>query len=185
MNFTLGFPPHQTLLLIIDVQEKLVKAMTDFDACRKRLLQAVRAAAELGVEIMVSEQYPDGLGGTIPELREALPPQTPTHAKTAFSCWGCPPLAAAMQAGGWRCLVLAGMETHVCVQQTALGALKRGSRVAVLADAVISRDENNRRPALELMRHEGAVITTVEAMVFDWMIDASHPRFKAVSKLFR
>lgn len=182
---TLGFPLHRSALLVIDAQERLARAMSDFAACEKAIHNVICAAAELKVDILVTEQYPSGLGSTVPNIAAVLPPNAPVIAKTSFSCLGCNEVTAALQARGPECLVLSGVETHVCVQQTALAAAARGLRVAVLADAVTSRHSTDKDIALELMRRHGVLVTTVEALVFDWLEDASHPSFKTVSRLFR
>lgn len=173
-------------LVLIDAQEKLCRAMADFEnTTAPKISQILEAAHLLGVGTMVTEQYPKGLGATLPAIKNVLSPITPIIEKTSFSCWGSAGFRKAVQAIRPRYLILIGMETHVCVQQTALDALEEGYRVIVAADAVCSRHPEDRATALAYMRARGITVTTVEAIVFDWMRDANHPKFKEISKLFR
>jgi len=182
---TLAAPLEYTVLVVIDIQERLAAAMGDFAERGPAMVRAIRAAALLGIDVVVTEQYPRGLGPTVADVAEALPPGTPRFEKTAFSCWGCIDFAAAVQASAPETLVLVGMETHVCVQQTALQAIDRGHSVVLLADAVCSRHAIDRETALALMRARGVTIATVEALAFDWLTDSRHPAFKQVSALFK
>jgi hypothetical protein len=173
-------------LVLIDAQERLCNAMEDFDRTTGRKIeQIIRAARILGVGTVVTEQYPKGLGPTVEHIREALSPVTPVIAKTSFSCWGCDSFRNAVQTIRPRTLVLAGMETHVCVQQTAIAALDEGYGVVVLADAVCSRNDYDKAIALALLRERGVTVTTVEAVVFDWIGDSQAEKFKEVSRLFK
>ena len=183
--YTLSRKDLSTLILI-DAQEKLCKAMKDFETTTSRkIVQIVNASRQLGVGTIVTEQYPQGLGETIAPIKGVLSPVTPVIEKNSFSCWGCEAFRNAVQAIRPRTLILAGMETHVCVQQTALEALGEGYRVVVLADAVCSRCDYDKAISLALLRERGVTVTTVEALVFDWLQDAGNPKFKDVSKLFR
>ena len=177
--------PDESLLVVIDVQERLCRAMPDFEAGKPRLLQGLRAAGLLSVPVVVTEQYPKGLGPTDPEVKEACPTGSAVYEKTTFSCWGSAEFASAVVTRAPRTLVLTGMETHVCVQQTALTAVAKGFQTVLLADAVWSRCGTDRDVALVLLRQAGVIVTTVEALAFAWMQDSKHPAFKAVSALFR
>ncbi len=171
--------------VLIDVQERLVKAMSEFAPVRDTQRRALRIAQILKTDVLVTEQYPQGLGPTIPELREVLPPNPRVFSKTTFGCWGCAEFANAIDATRPRHLLILGMEAHVCVQQTVLGALERGYNPVLIADGICSRKAFDRDTAFELMRHAGATVTTLEAAVFNLLRDAAHPQFKEVSKLFR
>ena len=173
------------MLVVIDVQERLCNAMPTFSGTCPAMVRAIRIAGLLGVDILVTEQYPKGLGVTVQEIRECLPQDTPVFTKTSFSCWGTKSFAAAVDAVRPQALVLVGMETHVCVQQTAVDALQRGYSVIVLADAVCSRREGDRATAVAYMTAQGAKVTTVEALGFDWLGDAQHPRFRELSKIVK
>ncbi len=170
-----------TTFLIIDVQERLARAMPQEQlrlvVANVRLLGA--AAAELGIPVVATEQYPEGLGPTVDEVREAVQGWAPLE-KVAFDCCG---------ADGFEVrtsnVVLAGMETHVCVYQTARSLVSRGHTVHVVSDAVVSRQPENREVGLELMRHAGAIVTSTEAVLFDLLKGSHAPEFKAISKLVR
>ena len=176
--------PDKLAIVIVDMQEKLLPAMADSAAILRQhgiLLQGARA---LKLPILATEQYPKGLGPTVPELKPLLSAET-TWEKTSFSCFGSAPFAAFFQAGAIKQLVVAGIETHVCVQQTVLDALECGLEVLVLADAVGSRSPANRETALNLMRGAGAVVTSTESFLFDCLRDAGHPEFRTISRLVR
>ncbi len=181
-----AFPePANCLLVLVDVQERLCAAMGDFEPVRAAIEKLLRGAVLLETPAVVTEQYPQGLGPTLPGLKSLLPAATPVFAKTSFSCFGAVDFAAAVDARRPQALVLAGMETHVCVQQTAVAAMNRGCQVILPRDAVVSRKPADRDAAIELLRQRGAAITTVESLLFDWLQNAKHPQFKAVSALMR
>ncbi len=182
----IAFPAAENCsLVVIDVQERLCPAMHSFAAAQETMTRALRIASVFSVDVFVTEQYPKGLGATIPELADAFPSQTQVFEKTAFSCWGAPAFAAAVEAIRPEALVLIGMETHVCVQQTALQAVQRGYRTILLADAVCSRRPSDRDTALAFMTAHGVEVTTLEAVAFDWLGNAKHPLFRDVSRLVK
>jgi nicotinamidase-related amidase len=185
MNTALKLDPARTVLLLVDIQERLCPAMPPADLARlvKYAQALVGAARELGIPVIASEQYPRGLGPTLPALREQLP-AAPLE-KLHFSCAADPGIAAALAATGRRQVVLAGMETHVCVFQTARDLVAGGYQVQVCADAVTSRSEEHRRVGLDLCRDAGAQITTAETAIFDLLHQAGTPQFKKVSPLVR
>jgi nicotinamidase-related amidase len=172
--------PGDTALLVIDVQEKLVPAISE----RKRVVWNVRrlldGAKVLGLSMIGTEQYPQGLGPTVPELAERL---GSLPSKLTFSCGGCPGLFAELEQKGIGKILVAGIETHVCVQQTVLDLLAAGWSVLVAVDAVGSRFEIDHRTALERMNSTGATLTTTEAALFEWCRVAGTPEFKQISKL--
>ncbi len=169
-------------LLIVDVQEKLLRAIEGRDRIVSRAVTLARAAGVMGVPVFATEQYPRGLGPTVDELA-ALIPDRP--AKTTFHCLGAPGIAEGLAGAGVRHVALAGIEAHVCVAQTALELLRLGYRVQVLADAVGSRFEVDREIALRRLEHAGAVISTAEAAIFEWLGGAEHPGFKEISALIK
>jgi nicotinamidase-related amidase len=171
--------PATSLLAVIDVQERLLAAMPDADRVVERCLRLARAAALLDVERVLTEQYPKGLGPTPPALAAALPPPT---AKLAFSCCGCEAFEAACRPG-IAAVVLAGLETHVCITQTALDLLAAGLGVFVVVDAVASRHPLDHEVALQRLAGAGAVLTTSEAVLFEWCRSAEHPRFQEIRRL--
>jgi nicotinamidase-related amidase len=170
-----------TTFLIIDIQERLARAMPEEELSRvvanARRLGA--AAAELGIPVVATEQYPDGLGLTLDEVREAVEDWAPL-AKVCFDCCGADGFE--IRTGD---VVVAGMEAHVCVYQTARSLVARGHGVHVASDAVVSRHPGNREVGLELMRRAGAIITSTEAVLFDLLKGSDAPEFRAVSKLVR
>ena len=185
MNDRLLPHPDYCTVVLIDAQDRLMKAMAGAAAAEHAMGKTLRTAGILGVDVVVTEQVPRALRPTTDALLSALPDGSPRLGKPTFSCWGDPAFSAALDAFRPRALVLAGMETHVCVQQTALEALARGYRVAVVADAVCSRRPFDRDTALRLLANRGVAVTTLEAIAFDWLRDSSDPRFKAVASVVK
>ena len=145
-------------------------------------LRLVRAARILDVPVFATEQYPQGLGPTVEPLAKLIPERP---AKTIFHCLGAPGIAEGLVAAGVKHVTLAGIEAHVCVAQTALELLRLGYLVQVPADAVGSRSAIDREFALRRLEHAGAVVTTTEATLFEWLGGSDHPRFKEVSALVK
>jgi nicotinamidase-related amidase len=132
--------------------------------------------------VLATEQYPKGLGPTIPELVGRLPERAE---KLTFSCCGIPPLMPVLREQGVNQILLAGIEAHVCVMQTALDLYSHAFRVYVAADAVGSRGATDREVALHRMEAAGVVLTTAEAAIFEWTQEAGTPQFKQISKLIQ
>jgi nicotinamidase-related amidase len=185
------------VLLLIDLQQRLLPVIHDQDTVVARALRLAEAARLMDVPVIATEQNPAGLGPTVPPL-SAYPQKV--LAKTAFSAAGEPGLAALLPAaeggtpgegatasagGSRREIIVAGCEAHICVLQTVLDLLARGHRVAVSADAVGSRDPADRSAALERARQHGAEIVTSEMVLFEWLRDSQHPRFREVQKLLK
>ena len=171
--------------MLVDIQERLITAMSDMEQCLKKSQIMLAAAKGLGLDTIVTEQYPRGLGSTVPALSELFDAKWPIIEKTTFSCCGETQFMIELEKKKRRSIAVIGIETHVCIQQTVLDALVEDYQVFVLSDAVTSRSTEDRQVALELMRDAGAVITTVESYLFMLMRDAKHPQFKAISKLIR
>jgi nicotinamidase-related amidase len=175
-------------LIVVDIQEKLCAAMPV--KVLNRVVQNARlltaAARRLEVPILLSEQYPQGLGSTIADIRDHLPPGLLPVSKTRFSLAGVEPVEAALAADAQRPeLVLLGMEAHVCVLQTAFDFAGRGFAVRVVEDAICSRRLEDYQNALERLRAGGVSVVTSESVVFEWLRDAAHPAFKDVQGLIR
>jgi len=170
-------------VLLVDVQEKLIPVMWNFAPVEKYCKAMILAGREMGLPVLATEQYPKGLGTTLPSLREAL--GAAPLIKMHFSCGADPEFAKALEATGRKQVVLLGIEAHVCVFQTARDLLERGYEVFVCADAVTSRFEEHRRVALEQMRDMGAVVTSAETCIFDLLHACGTPEFKRVSPLVR
>jgi len=167
-----------SVLLLTDLQERLVPALDDGPAVVERAVRLAEAARLLEVPVRATEQYPAGLGPTVPPL--AGYPQA-VMSKTTFSAAGDPGFAALLPAGGD--VVVAGVEAHVCVLQTVLDLLAAGRRVVWAADATGSRDPADREVAIDRARRHGAEIVTSEMVLFEWLRDAKHPSFKEVHSL--
>jgi nicotinamidase-related amidase len=171
-----------TALLVVDVQERLVPAIHGHERLVWNIRRLLDGAKILGIPVVASEQYPKGLGPTIALLRDLLPnPST----KMAFSCGECFELFAPLRESGRHKILVTGIETHVCVQQTVIDLLGDGFRVYVAADAVGSRFEQDYQFALRRMDSAGATITTSEAALFEWCQEAGTPEFKQISALAR
>jgi nicotinamidase-related amidase len=165
-------------LVVIDIQERLAAAMPARDAVVRATGILLEAAARLDIPVLVTEQYPKGLGPTVAELTARLPERAVRVEKTCFS--GCSVLPLTR-----RQAVLAGMEAHVCVLQTALELAAAGREVFVAQDAVCSRAEANCANALARLAAARVVVTNSESVIFEWLRDAAHEQFRALSKLIR
>ncbi len=177
---------EESQLLLVDVQERLAAAMPE--AARARMLRAagllLEAAARLAIPVHATEQYPQGLGPTVAALAAKLPAAR-TLEKTAFSCCAAEGFADAIAATGRRQVVLAGMETHICVLQTALELHALGYHVFVVEDAVCSRIEAHAANGLQRLRAAGVTVTNSESVLFEWLRDSRHEHFKALSALLK
>lgn len=173
-----------SLLLVIDVQERLLPVMETPETVTDNISLLLAAAREMAVSVLVSEQYPKGLGPTVDVLRSQVE-EREVLPKMAFSCAGDVAIADAIAASGRRNIVICGIEAHVCVLQSALGFLRDGYGVCVTADAVSSRRADSRETALKRMASNGVEIVTTEMVVFEWLHHAGTPEFKALSKLIK
>ncbi len=176
---------EQAVLVVIDVQEKLVPAM-DERLCG-RLIGHINMLVEtfkaMDLPIIATEQYPRGLGNTIAELAGAT--EKTCVEKVAFSCVGEPTFLAALEKTGARQVVLVGMEAHVCVYQTMIDLLDRGYTVHLVRDAICSRFKSDYDTAIRMAPQMGAVLTTTEMALFQLLGAAGGDEFKLVSKLVR
>jgi len=179
--------PHATKMnvgdtgvLVIDVQEKLIPKIREASALVRNIAFLLDGARLLGLPVQATEQYPKGLGPTVSGLVERLPARPD---KVAFSCCAIPSVIDGFHRAARPKVVLAGIETHVCVLQTALDLLAHDFRVYLPVDAVGSRYELDHEFALGRMEQAGAILTTVETCIFEWTGGADHPRFKEVSRL--
>ncbi len=171
---------HDTALLVVDVQGKLVTLVPGYRRLVWNVRRLIDGAKLLGLPVAATEQYPQGLGPTVAELAERLPA---IPAKRAFSCLECGEVFATFEQAGVTRVMLAGIEAHVCVQQTAFDLLSAGFRVYVAVDAVGSRHAVDRDTALGRMDASGITLTTTEAALFEWCETAAAPEFKALSRL--
>jgi nicotinamidase-related amidase len=182
MTHPLMLDPSKTALVVIDVQEKLMPVIEESERVLERCRRLVEGFQILGLPIFVTEQYPRGLGPTVAALREAVG-DSQIIEKREFSACACEGFLRAIENRAQ--LLLCGVETHVCVCQTAHEALGAGHRVHVAADAVGSRHPENRQIGLEKMRASGVVITTTEIALFELLRTSAHPQFKAISRLIQ
>lgn len=176
---------HSSRLVIVDVQEKLVAALPAITAAR--LISSCRFLAEgaqiLGVPTVITEQYPQGLGMTVEPLQAYCPVRPAKKRFSAADCLGWP--TASDPANDRFQVVVAGMETHVCVLQTVLDLLAAGYQVSVVADAVASRSPADETVASNRLAASGATITTAEAVLFEWTESAEAAEFKQISQLVK
>jgi nicotinamidase-related amidase len=173
---------QRSLLLAIDLQEKMLPAVAEHDEVLRNCAWLIRVAQKIGVPVAAIEQYPRGLGPLVAEIRALLPPGA-IAAKTRFSSVGAkclPDLPGSDRAQ----VVIVGVESHVCVLQTALDLYHEGKEVYVVADCVGSRHAGDRDLALARMRQEGVRIVSREMVVFEWLGEANTPLFKSISKEF-
>ena len=175
-----------TVLVVVDVQERLVPAVSDRDPIVWNTRRLIDGAKLFDVPVIVTEQYPKGLGPTMPELIAALPEGAPVIEKKSFSACLVPEFLEKLR----RCesvhkVLLTGMETHVCILQTALDLLSLGYEVHLAVDAVGSRFAGDRKIAIRRLESSGVLLTTTESVLFQWCRTADAPQFKAVSRLVR
>ena len=173
---------ENTVLVIIDVQERLMNAMPDRDKVYKNSLILIDAAKQMSIPIIVTEQYPRGLGATVAPIKEHLEDYQYIE-KVSFSVSEA--LLKKLSDDERKTLIVLGSETHVCVYQTTRDMIEAGYNVHVVKDAVCSRFEENYLNGLELMRDLGAVISNTETIVFDLLKLAGTPDFKAISPLIK
>lgn len=175
-------------LLVVDVQERLCAAIPE-DCLERSFANIARisqAAQRLGIPIIATEQYPQGLGPTHPRVRSSLPEGLDIPHKTSFSCCGTQGFEHRLLDEAQRPqVILAGLEAHICVLQTAAGLQQWGYRVFVVADAICSRNPQHRDNALNRMRQGGIQITNTESLVFEWLGGSEHAQFRELSRLFR
>lgn len=174
----------QSVLLVVDIQERLLPVIEGGQALLAAAGRLVRAAELFEIPILCTEQYPRGLGPTVEPLRSLLGSQR-IREKVAFSCCGAEGLPAEVAGLGRPQVVVVGIEAHVCVQQTVLDLLGAGYRSYVAADAVSSRYPLDRDIAFERMRQAGAVITTSESVMFEWLEVAGTAEFKQISRIVK
>lgn len=180
-------------LVIIDMQIKLASAMPvdTMQAVIKNCAILAQAAQLLSVASVLTEQYPQGLGETLPAVKQHFP-TTKVIAKTAFSACGETKFNAQLHRDKPQ-IIIAGIEAHICVLQTALdlialtssGDSKPAKTIFVVEDAVLSRNSNNKTNAIARMRDAGCIITNTESVLFEWLVDAKHDAFKAISALIK
>ncbi len=170
---------EQCALIVVDVQEKLLPPIWEKDRFVRNVQLLTRLARIVNIPALVTVQYAKGLGNTVPEIASLLPDSTPID-KLTFSCFGSNAFCSSLKRmpGRRTTVLLCGMETHICVMQTALGALREGYLVHVASDAVSSRTELNWRIGLDRMRAAGAILSSTEMMIYELLRSSGSPAFK-------
>lgn len=175
---------NDCLIMIIDVQEKLVASVFDKTIVSK-VSKLAQSAKIMNIPAVLSEQYPKGLGNTDSSVSDNLPEQTFICEKTSFSLLRESGVLEKLKFYGKKQVVICGIETHICVYQTAVELLEAGFEVIVMADGCSSRKESEYRTGIELMKLAGARIATLEVVLFELLRGAKHPKFKEVQALIK
>ncbi len=174
----------QAGLVVVDIQERLLPAMHDWERLLQNAIRLVKGAGVLGLPVLATEQYPKGIGRTVPELAGAVPGFIPLE-KISFSCCGARSFVPSLASKNVREVILCGIEAHVCVCQTALDLLDKGFGVFVVADAISSRTAENRQFGIERMRDAGAAIVSTEMILFELLGEAGTDPFKDILGLIK
>jgi nicotinamidase-related amidase len=171
------------VLVVIDIQGRLAETVDAREETFENVKKLIRSANVLGLPVLLTEQYPEGLGPTRPDIRELIDAEP--IAKTAFSAWGEPAFVQALEATARRQVLLCGIETHVCVYQTAVDLAAARYDVHVVADAVTSRTARNRRLGINKMKGRGAEVTGVEMALFEMLRVARGDAFKHIIRIVK
>lgn len=175
---------EDTVLFIIDIQERLSAVMKDKEEVINNTLILIEACKEMDMPIVITEQYPKGIGSTVDEIKSRIKDDVKIFEKISFTGY-TEEVKSALEATNRKKVLITGMETHVCVYQTARDLIANGYEVFIARDAVCSRTKENFQNALDLMKDMGAVITNTETIVFDLLKVAGTPEFKVLSKLIK
>lgn len=178
---------QNSLLLIVDIQDKLTGAMPEGNAedMLENSSRLITAANLLNVPIIITEQYPKGLGATVASIREKLNASTTHFEKTGFSCLASDNFSATLEKKARKQIIIVGQETHVCILQTALELMQQGYQVHIVEDAVCSRKAENKFYALQRLQTQGATISNFESVLFEWLKNSQHEHFPAIAALLR
>ena len=177
-------PRDNTTALIIDIQERLFPHMHDSEKVTANTEILIRGLQALSVPVYVTQQYSKGLGPTISSLERLFEPFSHIE-KTAFSCCDEPEVIKIIEGGGQKFIILAGIESHVCILQTAIDLLERNYVPVVIGDCTSSRSPDDKKVALHRMRKEGAIISTCESILFELCRYSGTEEFKTISKLVK
>ena len=182
---------ENTVLLVVDIQERLLPALHENSAFLAACRQFINGANLLGIPSIITEQYPKGLGATVPDIA-LLTPNAPKFSKTQFSAY-TPEVAATLQqrqpenersqSGQAQNIILIGCETHICMLQTVLDLRQQGYNVFIPQECATSRIAANKANGLQQIQAAGGVVSNIESLLFMLLKDAQHPQFKAISKL--
>ena len=175
----------RSALLIIDMQEAFRGNIKDFEKSAKRTAIAAQAARILNIPIFVTEQYPKGLGHTVAEITEVLADGVQVIEKTSFSSCAAQACQSRLQATQATHILIAGLEAHVCVNQTVHDLLSQNFKVHLLTDCITSRNKKDRKIGLDKMRQSGAIPSSLEMALFELIRDAKHEQFKSIQGLIK
>ena len=176
---------NQTALLIVDLQEAFRSVIPDFPMITEKTSTIARGFQLLGIPILVTEQYPKGLGRTAEEILYSLSDDQEIIEKKTFSSCGVNGFIDNLKALGVKQIVVCGLETHICVSQTAHDLLEAGFQVHLLKDAVASRNDHDKHTAINKMASNGVIISCVEMVLFELMRDSKHDKFKEIQNLIK
>ena len=174
-----------SLILIIDIQEKLINASFNKAEIEKNAVILAKAAQILGIPVLVTEQYPKGLGSTIQQVKDALGERAAYIEKTSFSAIENPAIASTIDKAGKKQIVIFGIETHICVNQTVTALISKGYDVTVISDASGSRAERQHLAGLERIKENNAHVITTEIALFEWLKSSRHIKFKEIQNLIK
>jgi nicotinamidase-related amidase len=175
---------EDTALIVIDMQSKLYPFIHEYEQLTKNCTRLIEGLKVLGVPIVVTQQYTAGLGETIEPVKAAIGEYTHIE-KMCFSCYGDNNFISELKKLGRKNILLAGIESHVCVLQTALDLIENGYQPVLVEDCVSSREPNNKRIAVERMRDAGAIITTYESILFELTVLCGTDEFKKIVKIVK
>jgi len=176
--------PEESVLLVIDVQGKLASLVHESAEVERNILKLVRACRVLEVPVMYTEQYPEGLGRTVESLRKLFEGEAPFE-KSAFSCCGSEDFMSHLRQLNRNEIMVAGIETHICVYQTSVELIEYGYNVHVVTDAVSSRSAENRAMGIHCIENAGAWLKTTEMAIFELLRVAEGERFKKISRIIK
>jgi len=175
---------EDAIFCLVDVQEKLFPHVNNKEIIEKNLITLIKGLKIHNLPLIINEQYKKGLGETIPSLRELIDDE-PHFEKTTFSCCGNESTLETLKASGKKVVIVAGIETHVCVLQTCLDLLEEGFQPVLVTDCVTSREQYNSVMAIERLVQAGVIPTTYESLLFELTVNAKNPNFKAISALVK
>jgi nicotinamidase-related amidase len=175
---------EETLGLVIDIQDKLFPHIQENERIKNNSIKLIEGLKILNIPIIVTQQYTSGLGETIADIKARLDSFEPIE-KLSFSCYKEPKFTAKLKESGKKNVIICGIETHICILQTALDMLSNGYTPVIIADCTSSRKVHDKLHALERMRQSGVVVSTYESVLFELLTVAGTDEFKAISKLVK
>jgi nicotinamidase-related amidase len=175
--------PENSLLFVVDIQERLMPVINKGDTVLFNTRRLLESAHLLGIPIIISEQYPKGLGTTVNEITSAIPQTTPIIAKKSFSVCAVEEIQKELEKYPVSKIILCGVETHVCILQSAFDFLTIGKEVVLVVDAVGSRFPIDNEIAIRRLESSGVTLATAESILFEWCGSSEHPQFKNISRL--